>query len=46
MGVKMLTEAGILNDVLAPQDGDLEAEAARAILNFEFSDQAKDQIGK
>lgn len=40
----MVTEAEILNDVLAPHEGSLDAAAARAILSFGFSEAAKEEI--
>ncbi|MEM1293830.1 MAG: hypothetical protein AAGH89_00600 [Verrucomicrobiota bacterium] len=42
--VATLTEADILNDVLSPGKGDLDEKAARAILDFRFSDAAQNRI--
>ncbi len=39
-----VSEADILNDIIAPDNPDLSLEAARSLLKLRFSDRARDRI--
>jgi hypothetical protein len=40
------TEADILADVIAPEQGDFPPEFARSVLGWKFSDKAADHMGR
>ena len=42
----MVTEADILNDVIASEEPGLPPEAARALLDLRFKDSARSRIGE